>query len=154
MRLVHEYNREKVERYLHKQHLEKIARLEEFDRRGELSDRAMLSEAYEFESTNQLLEDNYALAEEYLHKALRIHLKMFEQGAQSEVENVIYYYRQLALMAAHFGMQEKTEQYDRKAAEYEQYAAQQTEPAEDAWDAYDPYEASDPDTISEIFARK
>ena len=36
MRLVHEYNRDKVEHYLHRKHLEKIARLEEFDRRGEL----------------------------------------------------------------------------------------------------------------------
>lgn len=35
MRLVHEYNREKVERYLHKKRLEKIAALEELDRRGE-----------------------------------------------------------------------------------------------------------------------
>lgn len=154
MRLVHEYNREKVERYLHKQHLEKIAQLEEFDRRSELSDRAMLSEAYAQESTNQLLADNDALAEEYLRKALRIHLEMFEQGAQSEVENVIYYYRQLALMAAHFGMREKTEQYDRKVEEYEQYASQKKEPAEDAWDACDPCEVSDADTISEIFARK
>ena len=154
MRLVHEYNREKVERYLHKQHLEKIARLEEFDRRGELSDRSMLSEAYESESTTQLLEDNYALAEEYLHKALRIHLEMFEQGAQREVENVIYYYDQLALLAAHLGMQEKMEQYDRKVAEYEQYAAQQNAPAEDARDAYDSFAISDPDVISEIFARK
>ena len=154
MRLVHEYNREKVERYLHRQHLEKIARLEEFDRRGELSDRAMLSEAYAQESTNQLLANNDALAEEYLRKALQIHLEMFEQGVQREVENVIYCYRELARMAEHFGTREKSEQYAQKAEEYEQYAAQFKEPAKDMWDAYDPYEGSDEDALNEIFERK
>lgn len=154
MRLVHEYNREKVERYLHKQHLEKIARLEEFDRRGELSDRSMLAEAYAQESTNQLLADNDALAEEYLHKALQIHLEMFEQGMQHEVENVIYDYRELARMAKHFGTREKSEQYYQRAEEYEQYAAQFKEPAEDMWDACDPYEGPDEDALNEIFERK
>lgn len=154
MRLVHEYNREKVELYLHKQHLEKIARLEEFDWRGELSDRSMLAEAYESESTTQLLEDNYALAEEYLRKALQIHLEMFEQGMQREVEDVIYCYRELARMAKHFGTREKSEQYAQKAEEYEQYAAQFKETAEDMWDACDPYEGSDEDALNEIFERK
>lgn len=154
MRLVHEYNREKVERYLHKQHLEKIARLEEFDRRGELSDRTMLSDAYESESTTQLLEDNYALAEEYLRKALQIHLEMFEQGRQREAENVIYCYRELARMAKHFGTREKSEQYYQWAEEYEQYAAQFREPAEDMWDACDPCEGPDEDALNEIFERK
>lgn len=154
MRLVHAYNREKVERYLHKQRLEKIARLEELDQRGELSDRAMLSETYELESTTQLLEDNNALAEEYLHKALRIHLETFEQGKQCEVEHVIYDYRELARMAEHFGTREKSEQYYQKAEEYEQYAAQFKEPAEDMWDTCDPYESPDEDALNEIFERK
>lgn len=154
MHMEHEDKRDMVKRYLHKKHLAKIAQLEEFDQRGELSDRAMLSEAYEFESTNQLLADNHVLAKEYLHKALRIHLEMFEQGKQSEVENVIYDYRQLAQMEEYFGTREQSEQYYQKAKEYEQYAAQQKEPEEDAWDAYDPFEDSDPDAISEIFERK
>ena len=154
MRMEHEDKRDMVKRYLHKKHLAKIAQLEEFDRRGELSDRTMLAEAYESESTNQLIAENDALAEEYLRRTLRIHLELFEQGKQSEVENVIYCYRELAQMEEYFGTREQSEQYYQKAKEYEQYAAQQEEPEEDAWDAYDPFEDSDPDAISEIFARK
>lgn len=82
---------------MHKKRLEKIAVPEELDRRGELPDRSMLSVEYEYESFEQMQDDNEIQAEEYLKKALQIHLEMFEQGAQREAENVSYYYRQLGI---------------------------------------------------------
>ena len=149
MRLVHEYNRDKVEHYLHRKHLEKIARLEEFDRRGELSDRTMLAEAYESESTNRLMAKDGALAEEYLRKALRIHLELFEKGRADAAERVADCYRQLGWMARRFGARLQAEQCARRAAEYERLAERQRASAEAARASRE-----GPGDYSEIFARK
>lgn len=127
MRLVHEYNREKVERYLHKKRLEKIAVLEELDRRGKLSDRSILSAEYEYESSDQMRMDNEIQAEEYLKKALQIHLDMFEQGVQSEAENVSYYYRQLGALLKVLRENAKSDSMFQKAEKYAQLAQEQRE---------------------------
>ena len=146
MRMEHEDKRDMVKRYLHKKHLAKIARLEEFDRRDELSDRTMLAEAYESESTNQLIAENDALAEEYLRRALRIHLELFEQGRRDAAERAACCYRELGQMARHFGSREQAVLCERRAAEYERHAAQQRAAAAAACAP-----CEDPGDYSEIF---
>ena len=61
MRMEHEDKRDMVKRYLHKKHLAKIAQLEEFDRRGELSDRTMLAEAYDSADKKEFYDFTLAL---------------------------------------------------------------------------------------------
>ena len=73
MRLVHEYNRKKVERWLLKQRLQKIATLEEYDKQRMLSDRRMLTDEYEYLG-DFLMFDDPAAAESYFKKALDIYL--------------------------------------------------------------------------------
>lgn len=75
MRLVHEYNRDKVERWLYKQRLQKIATLEEYDRQNLLSDRRMLADEYEYLG-DFLMFDDPLRAEAYFRKALNILLAL------------------------------------------------------------------------------
>lgn len=152
MRLVHEYNREKVERYLHKKHLERIAAMEKLDRRGELSDRSMLSAEYESESINQMREDNVIQAEAYLKKALQIHLDMFEQGAQHEAENVSYYYHQLGALLKGFGQKAKSETMYQKADEYAWLASEQIK--NDAEESIEAIPELSPEETAAIFERR
>lgn len=152
MRLVHEYNREKVERYLHKQRVEKIAALEKLDRRGELTDRSMLSAEYESESLNQMLADNKVQAEEYLEKALQIHLDMFEQGVQSEAENVSYYYRQLGDLLKALRENTKSVSMYQKAEKYALLAQEQRE--NDMKESNEVTLELSPEEIAAIFERR
>lgn len=152
MRLVHEYNREKVERYLHKQRLEKIAALEELDRRGELSARSMLSAEYESESFSQVLADNKVQAEAYLIKALQIHLDMFEQGVQSEAEKVSYYYRQLGDLLKALRENAKSASMYQKAEKYALLAQEQRE--NDMKESSEAAPELSPEDIATIFERR
>lgn len=122
MRLVHEYNREKVERYLRKMRLEKIALLEELDRHGELSDRAMLAGQYEVESSEQLKLENIGRAEDYLRKALEIYLEMFARGDWDQAENISNCYRALRLFAERLHPGEETDALRREEEIYAQRA--------------------------------
>lgn len=152
MRLVHEYNREKVERYLHKKRLEKIAALEELDRRGELSDRSMLSAEYESESFSQVLADNKVQAEAYLRKALQIHLDMFEQGVQSEAENVSYYYRQLGDLLKALRENTKSVSMYEKAEKYALLVPEETK--DDMEESSEAAPELSPEEIAAIFERR
>lgn len=149
MRLVHEYNRGKVERYLHKKRLEKIAVLEELDHRGELSDRSMLSAEYESESFSQMLANNKVQAEEYLKKALQIHLDMFEQGAQSEAKNVSYYYRQLGALLKALRENAKSESMYQKAEKYALLVPEETK--NDMEESSEAMQELTPEELTEIF---
>lgn len=80
MRLVHEYNRDKVERWLYKQRPQKIATLEEYDQQNLLSDRRMLSDKYEYLG-DVLMFDDPLRAEACFRKALEIILALHEQDA-------------------------------------------------------------------------
>jgi len=75
MRLVHEHNRDKVERWLYKQRLQKIATLEEYDRQNLLSDRRMLADEYEYLG-DFLMFDDPLRAEAFFRKALNILLAL------------------------------------------------------------------------------
>ena len=77
MRLVHEYNRDKVERWLYKQRLQKIATLEEYDQQDLLSDRRMLADEYEYLG-DFLMFDDPPRAEVCFRKALEIILALHE----------------------------------------------------------------------------
>lgn len=151
MRLVHEYNREKVERYLHKRRLEKIAVLEELDRRGELSDRSILSLEYEYESSDQMRVNNEIQAEEYLKKALQIHLDMFEPGVQSEAENVSYYYCPLGSLLKALGENAKSTSMYQKAEKYTLLAQKQRET--DMKESSEAMPELSPEEIAAIFER-
>ena len=73
MRLVHEHNRDKVERWLQKQRLQKISTLEKYDKQCMLSDRRLLTDEYEYIG-DYLMFDDPANAEVYFRKALDIYL--------------------------------------------------------------------------------
>ena len=87
MRLVHEYNRDKVERWLYKQRLQKIATLEEYDRQNLLSDRRMLADEYEYLG-DFLMFDDPLRAEAYFRKALNILLALQIHDANTNESTV------------------------------------------------------------------
>lgn len=87
MRLVHEYNRDKVERWLYKQRLQKIATLEEYDQHNLLSDRRMLADEYEYLG-DFLMFDDPLRAEACFRKALEIILALHEHEANPNASTI------------------------------------------------------------------
>ena len=95
MRLVHEYNREKTMRWLHKERLQKIKVLEKLAHLNQLSDRRMLTQEYILEA-HSLMPDNPADAERYYRLALNICIDMYERGEASDTDDIANVYFQIA----------------------------------------------------------
>lgn len=95
MRLVHEYNREKVVRWMHKERLQRIATLEKYDRQNQLSDRRILAHDYELEG-HTLMYENPAKAERYFHLALEIYIAVYEDSESSSTDDISNAYYQIA----------------------------------------------------------
>lgn len=94
MRLVHEYNREIVERWMHKQRLHKIATLEKYDRLNQLSDRRMLATEYILEG-NELMWEDPAKAELYFRKALRVYKEVYKDDEKAGAEDLFCIYHRI-----------------------------------------------------------
>lgn len=95
MRLVHEYNREIVIRWMRKEHLQRIATLEKYDRQNQLSDRRILAHDYELEGQT-LMYENPAKAERYFHLALEIYIAVYEDNESSSTDDISNAYYQIA----------------------------------------------------------
>lgn len=118
MRLIHEYNRDKVMRWIHKERLQKIAILEKYDRANQLSDRKILAQEYEIEG-HTLMFDNPIKAEKYFRLALDIYISEYEDNEPSSTSDMANAYFQISQALKIQGRDKESEEITSIAQKYQ-----------------------------------